>query len=231
MTENDLEVYSFLKRNGWSKLSTIARGIPMHEEDVFQSINQLIQEEFVIQTKGKKLNGSNIPEMQFFVTDKKTDFIGEYASILRTVHQLAIKRNCEDREYRETHETDDGLYIDFDKENERREQSELLRFLNSQDMIAIRVIQTVMYLGRDYMPETEDEYYQRIENKHEDPENADQYEPPELQADDPEGLLLQMLTAHSGVSEWKDKYIEIDQIDQKIPLDKYLERSFVILGM
>jgi len=152
----------------------------------------------------------------------------KYSDILKKVYYLADKRH---NEYiAESKEKYNGKsFVDLCEVTDFNDTSGLMELLLSQDMDTIKVIQTVMYIGRDYMPETEDEYYERIENNHNDPENTTPE--PILQCDEPEKLLQSWLSGSNGVSEWKDKYTEAEQINQKMPLDRYLQRAFIILGM
>ena len=228
MIGNEIDIYLCLKRNGPMNIIELADALDKDEFDIYDSVFSLLDSELIV-SNGEMMNKSEMNKYKLRITGNETNFVRESAEILRKVHLLAVKRNNEYKEYRESHEAEVDLNID--EMLNLREQSELCRFLNEQDMQTIRTIQTVMYIGRDYMPETEDEAYERMERRFEDPENSDQYEPAKLESDNPEKLFLDVLAASSGVSEWKDKSIEIDQIDQKMPLDSYLERAFIILGI
>lgn len=120
-------------------------------------------------------------------------------------------------------------FINVSEIKEHRDNSGLLQYLLAQDMESVKFIQTVMYIGRDYRYESEDEYNIRMELNYEDPDNL--IEAPLLRSRGPEKLLSDWLANSSGVSEWKDKYVEVGQIYQKVPLDQYLDRAFMILGL
>ena len=155
--------------------------------------------------------------------------IEKYAEILKTVYKLAIIRNQEELKHYKEDYPDGQMSFSIDDIKEHEDTSGLLEFLSEQDMETVKVIQTVMYIGREYTPETEEEYIIRTEKNLENPEI--EIDPPQLRAKDPEKVLQEWLADSSGVSEWKDKYIEIDQIYQKMPLDEYLERAFLILDI
>ena len=154
--------------------------------------------------------------------------ISKYKEILKQVHYLANKRHLE---YKKAvkNRADDSRIIDLMKVEEIDDTSGLLEYLKLQNMETIKVIQTVMYIGRDYIPETEDECIDRMEHNHNYPENF--ITSPQLESSNPDELLQSWLSDSRGVSEWEDIHLEIDQIYQKMPLDNYLERAFVILNI
>jgi len=155
----------------------------------------------------------------------------KYADVLRTVYKLAVIRNQEDLKHHEEDYPDGQDLIDLgDIIKEHNNTSGLLQFLWKQDMETVKVIQTVMYIGREYTTsETEEEEFKRTERNSENPEN--EIAAPPLRAKDPERVLREWLADSSGVSEWKDKHLEVDQIYYKMPLDLYLERAFLILDI
>lgn len=90
---------------------------------------------------------------------------------------------------------------DYKKYKEK--EDELINFLNSLDFEQIKVIQSIMYLGRD-RDYKEDESYQK------------RYDSMRKYFDD---------------MGWNDKKIEIGTIVEKLPLDMYLENGFKILNI
>lgn len=82
-------------------------------------------------------------------------------------------------------------------------EDKLIKYLNELDFETIKMIQTVMYLGRD--------------NEYSDLSNGEQ-----------RYLKLREDFDKKG---WKTKDIEISQIKQKVPLDKYLKKGLSILGV
>lgn len=150
--------------------------------------------------------------------------IEKYTDILKKVHQLAVIRHKQEIKNSREDNPNDSV-IDLADIRERRDESELLQFLLDQDMETIKIIQTVMYIGRDYIQETEEENIKRMEWNYEYPESP--REAPDLQSPDPEKLLNDWLSDFRG----QDKYIEANQVYEKLPLDEYLERAFIILGI
>lgn len=123
------------------------------------------------------------------------------------------------------------LTIHLDEIVNRRERSNLLQYMRSLNMDQIKVIQTVMYMGRDYeYPSySEEEWEELWIRMSEDPE----YVLPEkkVKVDNPDELLLSWMDYLDFSKGWTDKDIEIDQIYQKAPLAQYLNRAFDILGL
>lgn len=156
--------------------------------------------------------------------------LDNYKSILSTVYRLAQEekqKNC-----RVSKESFIDLWdIDLDEIVNRRERSNLLQYMRSLNMDQIKVIQTVMYMGRDYeYPSySEEEWEELWIRMSEDPE----YVLPEkkVKVDNPDELLLSWMDYLDFSKGWTDKDIEIDQIYQKAPLAQYLNRAFDILGL
>lgn len=115
---------------------------------------------------------------------------------------------------------------------EKRQQSELFCFLNSLDDEQIKVVQAVMYIGRDHevpMPSDEEleEYYER---KAEDP----YYEMPRpsLRVENPDSYLSETIALLGKGKGWEDKFIEINIIMEKLmKLPTYISRGLEILGV
>ena len=115
---------------------------------------------------------------------------------------------------------------------EKRRQSDLFRFLNTLNEEQVKVVQAVMYIGRDYRGSepTEDELEKYYERKAEDPH----FELPEpsLRVANPDACLSEMIDDLGQVKNWKDKSIEIDTIMEKLmKLPDYLWRGFQVLGL
>lgn len=154
--------------------------------------------------------------------------IEDYKDILFTVYRLAKERHHQERGVGNQSVLSNPI-ISIDEVLEKRQDSELLDYLNSLDMDSIKVIQTVMYIGRDYEIElyTDEEMENFIERKAEDPE----FQIPEKHviASDPDKTLNEWMNDIKGGGEWKEKKLEINQIYEKLPLDEYLARAFRIL--
>lgn len=81
-------------------------------------------------------------------------------------------------------------------------KSQLEEYLMSQDLEAIKVIETVMYIGRDTLKE------------------------------DPSFSINDIYTIQRGaldISGWRNKSIEIDEITKKAPLKQYMKAGIQIL--
>lgn len=146
--------------------------------------------------------------------------ISKYSEVLKKVQQLAVIRHDE-----AIKSSDGKSFRKLSEIEEHDDTSGLLEFLSLQDMETIKVIQGVMYIGRDYVPETEDEYLKRMDENYYNPENL--IPEPSLKSNDPKRLLQEQISILS----WGSKEVEVGQIYEKLPLDEYLERAFVILGI
>ena len=124
--------------------------------------------------------------------------------------------------------------IDLNNIIRERNESELLEYLNSLDAEAVKILLTIMYIGRDY-PETREEYMERYEAQ----EIADdeylyadylQNMPKEIiPVPNPLNFVRQYMLDLSISS---DKDINVNQIYSKsLRLPEYLERAIRILGI
>jgi hypothetical protein len=154
--------------------------------------------------------------------------INDFIGVIKKVHSLAEKRRLE---YESRERKDSGIagVIKMSDVEEVEDTSGLLEYLKTQNMETIRVIHTISIIGSQYMTETEDEYYKRMDYEYENPE--DDFPQPQLRNENPEELFQNWLSDNSGVTEWKDLHAEICDIYKKIQLDKHLERAFKILGI
>ena len=119
------------------------------------------------------------------------------------VVKLAEERN---EEYRRLRPREENGILDIsnieDLEYSQKEE-ELFDYLNSLDFETVKVIQTIMYLGRDHDYCKEDSFeirYNKYRKYHE-------------------------------LNGWNEKEVEIMQMVQKMPLDTYLSDGFKILGI
>ena len=93
-------------------------------------------------------------------------------------------------------------------------------------MNAIKIIQTVMYIGRDYTFENSEYYYDEfdrggVEEKRE-----------KLPVVNPEFIVMSWLKDLSNGRGWEEKSIENEQIySKRLRLYEYLKRAFEILGI
>lgn len=89
-----------------------------------------------------------------------------------------------------------------------------------------------MYIGRDYrVSEPSDEELEKYyEQKAEDP--YFEFPEPSLRAPNPDACLSEMVEELDQGKGWKDKFIEINIIMEKLmKLSDYLLRGFQILGL
>ena len=124
--------------------------------------------------------------------------------VLNKVYFLANERRIE-----EESTCVDGIKVDnldsLDIENlgYSKKEQELFNFLNSLDLESVKIIQTIMYIGRDH-----------------DYDKTDSYE-----------TIYEEYRKSLDSNGWNDKEIEVSQIVQKVPLDIYLKDGFDILGI
>ena len=149
------------------------------------------------------------------------------ANVLKTVYRLS------EDEYRTNIEANQGWgdmlkHIDIYAPARMRKMSNLYQYMKGLDMDVIKIIQTVMYIGRDYSYEKDIErYYASCENA-----ESSEVKNISLKVDDPELLLAVWMEDLTWVKGWKGKSIEIEQIYSKIlRLPEYLKRAFEILGI
>lgn len=119
------------------------------------------------------------------------------------VVKLAEEKN---KEYRELYPRGEECIVDISDIEELKysqKEKELFDYLDSLDFETVKIIQTIMYLGRDHDYCKEDSFeirYDKYRKYHE-------------------------------LSGWNEKEVEIMQMVQKIPLDTYLRDGFKILGI
>lgn len=128
--------------------------------------------------------------------------------ILRKVYSLARDRRVK---YESTYKPSCDICNDAEERLQRYEdrksgkyEDELEAYLHTLDFETIKVVQTIMYLGRD-------KDYKEITN------GEERYK-----------KERESLNKNKG---WKTIDIEIDQIAEKMPLDKYLKEGFEIIGI
>lgn len=152
----------------------------------------------------------------------------QYKDILWTVYRLA---EIEKDEWSIEKSTTHVGRIDLSAIRDKRERSELLQYMRGLDMRAIKVIQTVMYIGRDYRysyycDDAGDDWLEGGKDKsfH---HNTDK----KIVVDNPDEVLLAWMNDLKNEGDWKEKNIEINQIYEKGPLSIYMKRAFEILGL
>ena len=164
-------------------------------------------------------------EKQFVVED--------YRDILMNLYQLA----GEDRAFYASKHRGEENFVDLsdiEPEDiiEDLESRKTFQFLRTLDEDQIKVVQTVMYIGRDYeVPAMSDEEQEEFfERKAEDP----YYERPKqpLKVANPNAYLTEEIKALGRTKGWESRSIEINIIEEKLMLlPDYLWRGFKILGL
>jgi len=132
--------------------------------------------------------------------------------IFKNVYDLAYQRRIDHDKYalKEFSTTKRGLqeYENYQKSNNKKivdkSESQLEKYMSSLDFETIKIIQTIMYLGKD------EEY-----NKNDTPQQI--YTKERSNFD------------HQGWN--KDKNVEINQMVEKVPFDQYLLNGFKILNI
>ena len=120
----------------------------------------------------------------------------------------------------------DLMSLDLKSFVEERKQSELLSYLLSLNFENLKVVQTVMYIGRDYETMLQTEFDEEYD------EDEFSRNTISLPVPDPDFVLYEWLRDLEGCKGWKSKRIEAEQVYQKkLSLYKYLERAFRILGI
>ena len=151
--------------------------------------------------------------------------VKEYADVLRKVHSLASEKVAKN------HSVSIGD-VDLNAILGEREKSELLKYLNTLDIKTVRVIEAVMYIGRDYSTLDDPNIREMVENANDEPDFGEigniPYAAP---VQNPDKLVNDTLVQLNNSANFSNKDISINQIYQKSPLRDYLERAFIILGM
>lgn len=154
--------------------------------------------------------------------------------ILKTVYRLAVEEYQNERERsRERtgeHRVVDLMSLDLKSLVEERKQSELLSYLLSLNFENLKVVQTVMYIGRDYETMIQTEYDDEYDGEYDEEDfsrNTISFPVP-----NPDFVLYEWLRDLEECKGWKSKRIEAEQVYQKkLSLHIYLERAFRILGI
>lgn len=124
--------------------------------------------------------------------------------VLNKVYVLANERRIEEEStYVDGIKVDDLDSLDIENLGYSKKEQELFNFLNSLDFESVKIIQTIMYIGRDHDYDKTDSYEARYED------------------------YRKSLDSNG----WNNKEIEVSQIVQKVPLDIYLKDGFDILGI
>ena len=166
----------------------------------------------------------------YVATEEAAVSIHSCTPILKTVYRLAVEeyQNKYERSRERTGEyrVVDLMSLDLKSFAEERKQSELLSYLLSLNFENLKVVQTVMYIGRDYETMLQTEFDEEYDEEEFSRNTIS------LPVPDPDFVLYEWLRDLGECKGWKSKRIEADQVYQKkLSLYKYLERAFRILGI
>ena len=155
-------------------------------------------------------------------------------SILKTVYSLAVEeyqRECERRRERTgEHRLFDLMSSNLKLYVEERKQSDLLNYLLSLNFEKLKVVQTVMYIGRDYDTTLQTEYDEEYDGEYDEEDFS--RNTISLPVPNPDLVLYEWLRDLGECKGWKSKRIEAEQVYQKkLSLHIYLNRAFRILGI
>lgn len=124
--------------------------------------------------------------------------------VLNNVYLLANDRRMEEEStYIDGVKVWDSHIIDIKELGYSEKEQKLFDFLNNLDFESVKIIQTIMYIGRDHDYKETDNYETRYEK----------------------------YRKSLDINGWNNKEIEVSQIVQKVPLDRYLKDGFDILGI
>ena len=105
------------------------------------------------------------------------------------------------------------------------DDSELFRYLFALDFEMIKIVQTVVYIGRDYIWNQQAEWNEMREDGME-------VEPLSFPVNNPDEVLYEWMNYLGEGNKWISKEVEAEVIyDKSGCLHKYLERAFTILGI
>lgn len=124
--------------------------------------------------------------------------------VLNRVYLLAKERRIEEEStYVDGVKVGHLVIRDIEELGYSEKEQKLFDLLNSLDFESVKIIQTIMYIGRDH-----------------DYNKVDSYE-----------TRYARYRKSLDINGWNDKEIEVSQIVHKVPLDKYLKDGFDILGI
>ena len=128
------------------------------------------------------------------------------------------------------HRVVDLMSLDLKLFVEERKQSELLSYLLSLNFESLKVVQTVMYIGRDYETMIQTEFDDEYDGEYD--EEDFRRNTISLPVPNPDFVLYEWLRDLGECKGWQSKRIEAEQIYQKkLSLHTYLNRAFRILGI
>lgn len=164
-------------------------------------------------------------ELSRIISEMSQEFaLEDYYDVLIATHRLAEARREKERKT-----VSRAMLYEWDQEEflAEREKDELLQYLYSLNLAQIKIIAAVMYIGRDLEIEPTDEFYDELADY------CGEGEKPVWQpypVNDPNRIVQEELLSLEetfGI----DKSNWAEQIHQKMPLNRYLEKGFYKLGI
>lgn len=148
----------------------------------------------------------------------------QYKDDIYKVRQLSKER------FLSSKDTSDGCTIGSINLNgiiNQRNSDSLLQFLLSLEFDTIKVIQTIMYIGRDYESDANKIDSNDIQSSDEEKVRYD------IELAEPINNPNEVFNEYyeSLSDNWKSKETEVEQIYSKVPLYKYLSRAILLLGL
>lgn len=164
------------------------------------------------------------------MVEKRGDehMLSKYAKFIPALKEVKILASQRSAEYNRKHPYGESFSFDNPDDIKRAYEeaklgNPLQDYLMHTDFETVKVVQIVMYIGRDY-PTQIREYREESYDAYHVYENITPVE-------NGDGLIDQWMRDIHGVNGWNTQAIEVNQIVQKLPLDEYLNRAFKILGI
>lgn len=121
--------------------------------------------------------------------------------------------------------------IDLVKIAEKNLNDPLFQYLDSLDFDTVKIIETIMYIGRDYYEYGEQESEEIIDQAENEADNGYSLDCKDKPVDNPNDLFSKFYNELSNTWSEDGKINEIHQIISKIPLYNYLKRGIDLLGI
>lgn len=121
--------------------------------------------------------------------------------------------------------------IDLSEIAEKNHNDPLFQYLDSLDYDTVKIVETIMYIGRDYYIYDEQETEENNEQSDNEADVVYSIDHKDEPVENPKELFLKFYNDLS--SRWPEdgKINEIHQITSKTPLYNYLKRGIVLLGI
>lgn len=161
---------------------------------------------------------------QLIEKQRKQVSLQEAIPVLKTVYGLS-KDEYKKRTKTSENQTDIKGILSLADIEICNDDSELFRYLFALDFEMIKIVQTVVYIGRDYIWNQQAEWNEMREDGME-------VEPLSFPVNNPDEVLYEWMNYLGEGNKWISKEVEAEVIYNKSGcLHKYLERAFTILGI